>query len=105
SAELPVILRDMMRFSTNMTAEVVGMAASARRGATSHVGSAREMAAWLGQRTGAMARFADHSGLAGASRISPEARVRALVALGPRSGIRALMKEFAFRDRSEEHTS
>src|SRR5690606_14414962 len=31
SAELPVILRDMMRFSTNMTAEVVGMAASARR--------------------------------------------------------------------------
>src|SRR5690606_38747991 len=91
SAELPVILRDMMRFSTNMTAEVVGMAASARRGATSHVGSAREMAAWLGQRTGAKARFADHSGLAGASRISPEELV------GARSVIRASMKEFACR--------
>ncbi len=100
SAELPVILRDMMKFSTNMTAEAVGMAASARRGVASHVGSAREMAAWLGKRTGAKARFADHSGLAGASRISPEEMVRALVALGPRSGIRALMKEFAFRDEA-----
>ncbi len=98
SEALPVILRDMMKYSTNMTAEAAGMAASARRGVTSHVGSAREMAVWLGHRTGAKARFADHSGLAGASRIAPEDMVRALVSLGPKAGLRGLMKEFSFRD-------
>ena len=100
SAELPVILRDMMKYSTNMTAEAVGMAASARRGAGSHADSAREMAAWLNRRIGANARFADHSGLAGASRIAPEEMVRALVMLGPRAGLRGMMKEFAFRDEA-----
>lgn len=98
SAELPVILRDMMKYSTNMTAEAVGMAASLRRGVRSHAGSAREMGAWLAQRTGAKAHFADHSGLAGGSRIAPEDMVRALVSLGPKAGLRGLMKEFSFRD-------
>jgi D-alanyl-D-alanine carboxypeptidase/D-alanyl-D-alanine-endopeptidase (penicillin-binding protein 4) len=95
-----VILRDMMRFSTNMTAEAVGMAASARRGAASHVGSTRAMAGWLEERTGAKARIADHSGLAGASRIAPAVMVRALVTLGPAAGLSGLMKEFSFRDEA-----
>ena len=100
SAELPVILRDMMKYSTNMTAEAVGMAASVRRGVGSHAGSARAMTAWLAERTGSAARLADHSGLAGASRIAPEAMVRALVTLGPKAGLRGLLKEFAFRDEA-----
>lgn len=98
SAPLPDILREMMKFSTNMTAEAVGMAASARRGVASHPASARAMTAWLAGRIGATARLADHSGLAGASRIAPEEMVRALVALGPRAGLRPLLKEFSFRD-------
>ncbi|OYX40956.1 MAG: D-alanyl-D-alanine carboxypeptidase [Rhodobacterales bacterium 32-67-9] len=99
SEELPVILRDMMKYSTNMTAEAVGMAASARRGVTSHIASGPEMAGWLKARTGATsARCADHSGLAGASRISAEDMVRALVTLGPGAGLRGLMKEVPFRD-------
>lgn len=100
SADLPVILRDMMKYSTNMTAEAVGMAASTRRGAASHVASARAMTEWLAGRIGAGARFADHSGLAGASRIAPEEMVRALVTLGPKAGLRGLLKEFAFRDEA-----
>lgn len=99
SDDLAVILRDMMKYSTNLTAEAVGMAASARRGVTSHVASGREMAAWLKARAGAVsARCADHSGLAGASRLSAGDMVRALVTLGPRAGLRGLMKEVPFRD-------
>lgn len=99
SDDLAVILRDMMRYSTNMTAEAVGMAASAQRGVGSHVASGRAMADWLKVRAGAVsARCADHSGLAGASRISAEDMVRALVTLGPRAGLRGLMKEVPLRD-------
>jgi D-alanyl-D-alanine carboxypeptidase/D-alanyl-D-alanine-endopeptidase (penicillin-binding protein 4) len=58
------------------------------------------MTAWLAERTGAAARLADHSGLAGASRIAPEDMVRALVTLGPKAGLRGLLKEFAFRDEA-----
>ncbi|WP_461307374.1 D-alanyl-D-alanine carboxypeptidase/D-alanyl-D-alanine endopeptidase, partial [Albidovulum sp.] len=79
SEALPAILSGMMKYSNNMTAEVVGMTASARRGGTSHAVSGREMASWLRGRAGcASARFADHSGLAGASRISPADMVRVL---------------------------
>ena len=99
SRELPAVLRDMMKYSTNMTAEAVGMAASLRRGAGSHTASARAMTDWLGGKIGAGdARFADHSGLAGASRISADDMVRALVRLGPGAGLRGLLKEIPIRD-------
>ena len=106
SDDLAVILRDMMKYSTNMTAEAVGMAASARRGVASHVASGREMAGWLKARAGAAtARCADHSGLAGASRLAPEDMVRALVTLGPGAGLRGLMKEVPFRDEGGRKVS
>ncbi|MCW3784257.1 D-alanyl-D-alanine carboxypeptidase/D-alanyl-D-alanine endopeptidase [Defluviimonas salinarum] len=99
SRELVTILRDMMKYSTNMTAEAVGMAASLRRGASSHVASGREMAAWLGAEAGTTtARFADHSGLAGASRISAADMVQVLVRLGRGAGIQGLMKPVKFKD-------
>lgn len=99
SDPLPAVLRDMMKYSTNMTAEAVGMAASVRRGADSHVASARAMTDWLAARTGiAGMRFADHSGLAGASRVTAIGMAQALGRLGPAAGLRGLMKPVEFRD-------
>ncbi|MCB2128615.1 MAG: D-alanyl-D-alanine carboxypeptidase/D-alanyl-D-alanine-endopeptidase [Rhodobacteraceae bacterium] len=93
------VLRDMMKYSNNMTAETVGMAASLRHGVTSHAGSGQEMTRWARASGGCTtARFADHSGLAGASRISPEDMVRVLVTLAPKAGLRDLLKPVPFTD-------
>lgn len=101
SADLRTILKDMMKYSTNMTAEAVGMTASVRRGAKSHVASGREMSGWLNQRAGiSSARLVDHSGLGGASRISAADMVQAMLRLGPAAGLKDLMKEFSFRDEA-----
>ena len=99
SSELRNILRGMMKYSTNMTAEAVGMAASSRQGVSSHVASGRAMADWVRARAGiTSARFADHSGLAGASRISAADMVRVLVKLGPGGQLAGLMKEIRYKD-------
>jgi D-alanyl-D-alanine carboxypeptidase/D-alanyl-D-alanine-endopeptidase (penicillin-binding protein 4) len=99
SEDLRPLLTDMLRFSTNLTAEVVGMAASARIGVTDHVTSAAAMTRWLHDRLGVgSARFVDHSGLGGASRISPAEMVRALVKLGPGAGLEGLMRDITLKD-------
>jgi D-alanyl-D-alanine carboxypeptidase/D-alanyl-D-alanine-endopeptidase (penicillin-binding protein 4) len=99
SDELRVILRDMMKYSNNMVAEAVGMAASLGAGVTSHAASARAMSDWAAAVTGGRhVRLADHSGLAGQSRIAPEDMVRALVTLGPGAGLRTLMKPVPILD-------
>lgn len=101
SGDLRVILKDMLKYSTNLTAEAVGMAASVRRGVMSHVGSGREMSRWANERAGVSSvRLVDHSGLGGASRISAADMVRALVRLGPDAGMRGLMKDYSFRDEA-----
>ncbi|WP_245873173.1 D-alanyl-D-alanine carboxypeptidase/D-alanyl-D-alanine endopeptidase [Albidovulum inexpectatum] len=93
SATLRDVLRGMLRYSTNITAEAVGMAASARLGATSHVESARKMTDWVRDAAGlSIARFVDHSGLSGASRISADEMVRVLTRLGPDANLRDLLK-------------
>lgn len=97
-APLPEVLREMMRYSTNLTAEAVGMAASRTLGVTSHAGSGAAMEDWLHRAIGRQgARFADHSGLGGASRISAADMVAALVHLGPQAGLAGLMKPVKFR--------
>lgn len=100
SAELRPILRDMLRYSTNITAEAVGMSASLRLGAAAgHGESGRAMAAWLRTRAGVEgARFADHSGLGAASRISAAEMVAALARLAPQHGLRPILRNFAMRD-------
>ncbi|WP_343082287.1 D-alanyl-D-alanine carboxypeptidase/D-alanyl-D-alanine endopeptidase [Ostreiculturibacter nitratireducens] len=103
SDSLRPLLTEMMRYSTNITAEAVGMTASARRGGlASHAGSGRLMTEWLKDRAGARsARFVDHSGLGGDSRISAGEMVGALVRLGPAAGLRGLMKDFTMRDEAD----
>lgn len=102
SDPLPGLLREMMKYSTNMTAEAVGMAASARIGVTSHLGSAEAMAGWLSMGTGrGDARFVDHSGLGGASRVTAAGMVAALARLGPQAGLAGLMKDVTFKAHAD----
>lgn len=68
SAPLPEVLRDLLRWSTNISAEVVGLMAS---GAPNLAASGAAMGAWLEARFGVRAHFADHSGLGSGTRISP----------------------------------
>ncbi|MET4101187.1 D-alanyl-D-alanine carboxypeptidase/D-alanyl-D-alanine-endopeptidase (penicillin-binding protein 4) [Roseovarius sp. MBR-78] len=101
SAALADILRDMLRYSTNITAEMVGMAASAKRRGrpVTHAASAREMTGWAKATLGmAAADLRDHSGLSDRSRLSAEDMARALAATGRREALRPLMREVAMRD-------
>lgn len=73
SQPLPVLLRDMLEFSTNITAETIGLSASRARGGApgSLAASAQLQAEWVRQTFGlSTLRLADHSGLGAASRIS-----------------------------------
>ena len=101
SAPLPEILRGMLRYSTNITAEMVGIAASTRRRgrALDLAASAREMTGWakatLGMET---AELRDHSGLDDRARLSAADMARALAAAGRAAALRPLLREFTMRD-------
>lgn len=64
---LPVVLQKMLRYSTNLTAEVLGLCAS---GAGTLEGSAAAMTDWARRRFSIAAVFGDHSGLGAKSRVS-----------------------------------
>jgi D-alanyl-D-alanine carboxypeptidase/D-alanyl-D-alanine-endopeptidase (penicillin-binding protein 4) len=105
-APLRDVLQRMLKYSTNLTAEVVGLTASrVRSGAvpTDLVGSAALMNAWL-QETFDLrdVRLVDHSGLGDASRIAPQDMMRALQMLRQRVEIKALMKPFHMRDANRK---
>ncbi|MFD1881047.1 D-alanyl-D-alanine carboxypeptidase/D-alanyl-D-alanine-endopeptidase [Paracoccus pacificus] len=96
SPPLRDILRDMMEFSTNLTAEVVGLAAS---GAQSIPASAEVMRDWLSS-TGVAGEmyFHDHSGLSPQNRISAETLVEVMSGPGRAAGLRDLMKHIPVLD-------
>ena len=98
SARLSPILREMLKYSTNITAETLGLAAS---GAPSLQGSAQTMQAWAVKALGLTASFVDHSGLGAKSRVTAEGMMRALMAGEKRpsgAGLRALLKEVSLKD-------
>ena len=77
SDPLSVIVKSMLRFSTNLSAEVLGLMASGERGSLS--ASAAKMNTWAQARLGlANATFKDHSGLSDRTRISPVYFARAM---------------------------
>ncbi len=99
SGELRAILRTMLRWSTNLTAEAVGLAASSARGGrpSTLVDSGRQMSDWAGGRLQMRGpRFVDHSGLGGASRIAAADMVQGLVRADP--ALKALMRDYPMRD-------
>ncbi len=100
SAELRAILRGMLKYSTNLTAEVVGLTAS---GAGSLPASAAKMTAWAQQALGARnARFVDHSGLGGASKLAAGDMVSALVRVHQSGVLHGLMKQIPMRNARGE---
>ena len=101
SADLATILRDMLKYSTNMTAEGVGLTASKARGAkvATLAASAAAMNRWLVQTRGVKsAAFVDHSGLGGNTRIAATDLVAALQHPAGKAALRGLMKQFALVD-------
>ena len=76
SEALPDLLRKMLKFSTNLTAEAVGLAAS---GAGTLEGSSAVMTTWARRRFGVQAVFGDHSGLGPKTRISPAEMVQVMI--------------------------
>ena len=100
SAELRIILRNMLKYSNNLTAEMVGLAATARRKGKSVTlkGSAAEMSRWSGGALGMKrARLVDHSGLGDASRLTATDMARALVKVHRAGALKPILKPIALR--------
>ncbi|SFJ41808.1 D-alanyl-D-alanine carboxypeptidase/D-alanyl-D-alanine endopeptidase [Jannaschia pohangensis] len=96
SATLDSVVKSMLKFSTNLVAEVIGLTATAKLSGRpgSLNASADTMSAWVGQRTGARRPdFDDHSGLNGTTRISANDMVQLLTAPGAMGRLRPLLKE------------
>jgi D-alanyl-D-alanine carboxypeptidase/D-alanyl-D-alanine-endopeptidase (penicillin-binding protein 4) len=101
SEPLRDVLRDMLKFSNNLTAEIVGMTASARRlgRPVPLATSAREMSQWARGKLGMQdAKLVDHSGLGEASRLSAEAMAMALARVHRAGALKPILKDFPMRD-------
>lgn len=107
SGDLARVSKDMLAWSTNLTAEALGLKAGGAGGGTPPprlADSAGAMNRWLASRApGVRPAFVDHSGLSPASRISASDMVAALVALGPDSTMAGLLKDFPLRDQGVPH--
>ncbi len=96
SEPLTDVLRDMLRFSTNLTAEVVGLSAS---GAQSLTASAAQMTEWARATLGLDASFADHSGLGAASRVTANGMLGALLAANRQGrNLKPILRSMGMRD-------
>ncbi|WP_189370098.1 D-alanyl-D-alanine carboxypeptidase/D-alanyl-D-alanine endopeptidase [Tateyamaria omphalii] len=101
SEDLRTILRDMLRFSTNVTAEMVGMAATVKRSGrpSSLRASASEMNRWANAALGtAKMRLVDHSGLGGDSEMTADDMVTALVKARQNNILRPILKAIPMLD-------
>lgn len=101
SEPLPDVLRDMLKFSTNLTAEMVGLAATVALGDNPKTlaESASRMNQWAGASLGmAQTRMVDHSGLGDQSRMTPDDLVGALIQVRKQGRLRPLLKPVKMRD-------
>jgi serine-type D-Ala-D-Ala carboxypeptidase/endopeptidase (penicillin-binding protein 4) len=98
SADLVTVLRDMLKFSTNLTAEIMGLSST---GLPTLAASAAVMTEWAQTMLGLTSHFVDHSGLEPASRVSAGDLVRALVAsksLTHGNLLRGILRDVGMRD-------
>ena len=98
------VMRDMLKYSTNITAEAAGMAATEKltgqkRGLRT---SALGMSHWARARAGIAPSFADHSGLSDATRISAMDMVRLLNADQVMAQLQPILKDIAFKDEDNK---
>ena len=101
SDTLREILRLTLKYSTNLSAEMIGLAASQKAGASpgSLADSGAAMSRWAQQQLGmTRARFVDHSGLGGASRLNAADMVAALNTPLARQQLKPILKEIPLRD-------
>jgi D-alanyl-D-alanine carboxypeptidase/D-alanyl-D-alanine-endopeptidase (penicillin-binding protein 4) len=100
SPELLKILRDMLKWSTNLTAEMMGLAATTVRGSKpdSLKMSAEQMSQWAQENLGMESvAMVDHSGLGDDSRVTAKDMVTALLKVRG-EGLRDILKPIALRD-------
>ncbi|QFQ88126.1 peptidase S13 [Paracoccus kondratievae] len=96
SPPLHQIVQDMLEYSTNLTAEVIGLAASRAGDAPS---SAHAMADWLrGQGINSEFAFHDHSGLSPLNRVNARMLAALMAGPGQSRNLRRLMKLIPLRD-------
>ncbi|MEO8244887.1 MAG: D-alanyl-D-alanine carboxypeptidase/D-alanyl-D-alanine-endopeptidase [bacterium] len=95
SDELTTILRQMLRFSTNITAETVGLMATR---AGSLTASAATVEVWAKTRLGLDCDLVDHSGLGAASRVTAGGMMRALIAGDRALNLRPVLRNVGMRD-------
>lgn len=101
SQDLSTIVRDMLLYSTNITAEAVGLAATRARGVpvTSLADSGAAMSDWMRASMGARAAaFTDHSGLSDTGVVSTQDMVRMLQTAKPGGVLHQHLKEVAVKD-------
>jgi D-alanyl-D-alanine carboxypeptidase/D-alanyl-D-alanine-endopeptidase (penicillin-binding protein 4) len=96
SEPLIEVLRDMLRFSTNLTAECVGLTAS---GLSDLDASAGAMDDWVKATFGVEVDLHDHSGLGGQSRVTAAGMATILVAAenGGR-GLKPILRDVGMKD-------
>jgi D-alanyl-D-alanine carboxypeptidase/D-alanyl-D-alanine-endopeptidase (penicillin-binding protein 4) len=96
SEPLTEVLRDMLRFSTNVTAECVGLTASGLGGLEASAGA---MTAWVKAAFGVEVDLHDHSGLGGRSRVTAAGMAAILVAAerGGR-GLMPILRDVGMKD-------
>jgi D-alanyl-D-alanine carboxypeptidase/D-alanyl-D-alanine-endopeptidase (penicillin-binding protein 4) len=85
----------MLKFSTNLTAEVMGLTATQRRRASVKTleASGKEMAAWVKQAYGVSGlKFVDHSGLGDSSRVSADQMLQVLARSSRNLRLRSALK-------------
>ncbi len=107
SATLRDILKGMLKYSTNLTAEMVGMAASQARGTaiSSPKSSAAAMNAWAQEALGMRrAALVDHSGLGEASRLHASEMALMLARAAQHSVLKPILKDIHLRGENGKVT-
>ncbi|MEP1328997.1 D-alanyl-D-alanine carboxypeptidase/D-alanyl-D-alanine-endopeptidase [Pseudophaeobacter sp.] len=101
SPPLDLMLKGMLKYSNNLMAEMIGMAATSKRKGRPRglKDSAAEMSRWAATKYRASAiRMVDHSGLGEASRVTPNAMLSVLLSAHKTGALKPLLKKVALRD-------
>lgn len=96
SKPLPEVLREMLKFSTNLTAECVGLTAT---GQASLEASGRVQSDWVNATFGVSFEMHDHSGLGGRSRVTAAGMAKVLAqAERDKRGLKPILREVGMKD-------
>lgn len=102
SSHVADVAKGMLRFSTNLTAEVLGLTATLHRTGAMPAdlpASGVEMTSWMAEALGmGESSFVDHSGLSGENRTSPADLCAGLHTLGIDGQLRPLLREYVLTD-------